>query len=141
MLFIPLVVQDYLVPVLVVEAQTIPVENNALIATQNSSSTEDDPISTSSLIYSLWAKVNGNKMIKIFTCESGMRQFDNKGKPILSPTHDIGISQINIPTWQDKADELGFDIASTTGNIYMAHYIWSQSGFRAWTCSKLIGIL
>lgn len=82
--------------------------------------------------------ISDPRLYKIFKCESGLRQFDSSGNPLMSPTHDVGISQINQTHW-DEAKKLGLDIFnSTEDNIKMAKIILQQQGYSAWTCSRLI---
>ena len=82
---------------------------------------------------------DAQRMKQIFTCESGMKQFDSKGNVIMSPTRDFGIAQINEKTWDRKAKELGLDYkGSMVDNLKMAKYIYTQSGHRAWVCNRII---
>lgn len=75
--------------------------------------------------------------VSILTCESNMRQFDFNGQPLMSPTHDVGIAQINKVHWKE-AKALGLDIFnSATDNLKMAQIIYKSEGLEAWTCSKL----
>jgi len=111
----------------------------------------DPMFSTSSVIYMLWGKEQGDKMIKIFTCESGMKQWadydtewSKKGEPLMSSTTDIGIAQIHIgksTDWLERSKELGYDLTKTVDNLDMAYYIWNIQGFGAWSCSKKVGIV
>ncbi len=79
-------------------------------------------------------------MIKILTCESGLRQFDNEGNAIVSKTSDKGIAQIN-QVWWNKAKELGYDLDKTVDNLNMGFYIWNIQGKKAWTCAKKLGVV
>ena len=73
-------------------------------------------------------------MIGIVKCESRFRQFNNQGKPLMSPTSDVGIMQINQANWK-QAKNLGLDIFnSVDDNIKMGKYILKTQGIRAWTC-------
>ncbi len=70
--------------------------------------------------------------------ESRFEQHDASGNPLVSPTNDIGIFQINIPTWLKKSKELGedYDLGTLDGNIRMAMWIWTnpeRRGPREWT--------
>ena len=84
-------------------------------------------------------KEDAQRMIKVFTCESGLRQFDKSGNVIKSHTNDYGITQINEKTWDKKAKEMGLDYK---GNIYenllMAKHVYDISGESAWVCSKKV---
>jgi len=76
---------------------------------------------------------------------------ESVGKPDAEPQHwdadgsvlrgrqnpdDIGMCQINEPTWGDKATELGWDIYTLEGNILMTNWIYSHEGFEPWRYSK-----
>ncbi len=81
------------------------------------------------------------RLIRILKCESNLKQFDVQGNPLMSRTMDIGISQINIVHWK-KAKELGLDIfGSAEDNITMGKIILKSSGYKAWTCAKIVGII
>lgn len=138
MLYYPIEEQKYLAVTPIVD--DYPVSNGALIALNSvldAPKDEDNTFSTTSLIKAIWGDSDGEKMIKILTCESGLREDDDSGKPLMSSTSDEGIAQIN-QIWWNKAKELGNDLATTIGNLNMAKYIWDQSGFNAWTCTKLV---
>ncbi len=73
-------------------------------------------------------------MVDIVKCESRFRQFNEKGKPLMSPTSDVGIMQINQANWK-QAKKLGLDIFnSVDDNIKMGRYILKTQGLKAWTC-------
>lgn len=100
----------------------------------------DYSFSTSTLINTLWGE-KAPIMHKILQCESGMRQYDSKGNPLMSKTDDVGIAQIHIgkyANWAKKSIELGYDLTKTEDNIVMAYYIWNKQGFKAWSCYKQI---
>jgi len=50
--------------------------------------------------------------------------------------HDIGLAQINEPTWGKKAKELGYDIYTYQGNLMMAKWIFDHQGSKPWNWSK-----
>lgn len=73
----------------------------------------------------------------VVSCESHFRQFRNDGTPLISPTDDVGVMQINRPTWLAKAKALGLDIEnSTRDNIIMGRIVYEEQGIGAWTCAK-----
>ena len=75
---------------------------------------------------------------RILKCESGHRQFDKYGKPLISPTSDVGLMQINQVHWTE-AKKLGLDIFnSVDDNITMGKLILKRQGYKAWTCYSLI---
>jgi hypothetical protein len=49
---------------------------------------------------------------------------------------DIGLGQINIPTWGKKAQELGFDLYSYDGNLAMSKWIFDHYGSKPWVYSQ-----
>ena len=74
-------------------------------------------------------------MLAVVACESHYRQFDAQGDPLISPTDDVGVMQINIPTWAAQAKALGLNIyTSPADNIAMGIIILKAQGFEAWTC-------
>ncbi len=112
---------------------------------------EASTFSTSTLIYDLWGREKGDKMIKIFGCESGMKQWadyndewNKVGQPLMSSTTDMGIAQIHIgkhTDWLAVSKEMGLDIATTEGNLRMAKHIWDLQGYGAWSCARIVGVL
>lgn len=76
-------------------------------------------------------------MINVFKCESGLRQFDDHGKTIISPTNDSGIAQINIATWDKQAKKMDLNyMDSVNDNLKMARHIYDVQGKSAWVCYK-----
>lgn len=49
---------------------------------------------------------------------------------------DIGLAQINEPTWGAQAKELGYDIYTYDGNLAMAKWIFNHYGSTPWNWSK-----
>ncbi len=83
------------------------------------------------------ALIGDTRLIEIAKCESKLQQFKN-GKPLMSPTQDVGVMQINKVHWK-RAAQLGLDIFySTQDNITMGKLILRESGYRAWTCNNLV---
>ncbi len=77
-------------------------------------------------------------LAKICKAESGNRQFNSKGTVLRGAVNpsDIGFCQINEPTWNDKAMELGYNIYTEKGNKDMALYIFNHQGTDPWNSSK-----
>ena len=72
------------------------------------------------------------RMVNVAWCESGHRQFKDDGKPLISPTSDVGVMQVNSVHWS-KARELGLDIFnSVDDNIKMGRIIYDTQGIKAW---------
>lgn len=77
---------------------------------------------------------NNPAMIRTIKCESEFRQFDSKGRPLISPTRDVGVMQINHIHWPE-AQKLGLDIFySPEDNIEMGKIIYKRQGINAWVC-------
>lgn len=107
---------------------TVPVIQNTV---PTSSATTTAPLSLAQMI-------GDSRLYKIARCESGLKQFREDGKPLISPTHDVGILQINHTHWAE-AKRLGLDIfGSEIDNIKMAKIILAQQGYSAWTCNSLV---
>ena len=76
-------------------------------------------------------------MVQVAYCESKHRQLVN-GKPLISPTSDVGVMQINQVHWKE-AKKLGLDIFySEDDNIKMGRIVYEKQGVSAWTCYKLV---
>lgn len=76
-------------------------------------------------------------MIPVVRCESDFMQYWPNGNPKISTTDDVGIMQINIPTWSKKAKAMGLDIYNNVDdNIKMGRYILKVQGITAWNCYK-----
>lgn len=79
------------------------------------------------------------RMLSIFKCESGLRQFKADGTVVMSPTRDFGYTQINEKTWDKKARELNLDYkGSVYDNIRMAKYVYDNQGHDAWVCNSKV---
>lgn len=115
--------------------------SEVLVANVVSSSSED--------FYTTLAKIERNplmdkirlefqatpEMFEIVRCESQFRQLKENGEPLISPTQDVGITQINQVHWP-RAKELGLDIFySADDNIRMAKIVLKEQGLEAWSCS------
>ncbi len=91
-----------------------------------------EQLSNRRLIATVFADVP--QMVRTVDCESDFRQFDDKGKPLLSPTSDVGIMQINQVHW-DEAKRLRLDIFhSMQDNITMGRIVYKKQGITAWMC-------
>jgi hypothetical protein len=76
------------------------------------------------------------EMIPVIKCESSFHQFNADGTPNISPTHDVGIMQINHVHWIE-AKNLGLDIFhSIDDNVKMGKIIFAEQGLGGWNCSK-----
>lgn len=78
------------------------------------------------------------EMMQVLNCESGFQEWDSNGHILTSKTNDVGIAQINVPTWGTKALELGYDLYTTEGNLRMARYIYDNAGIKSWVCYTLL---
>ena len=93
-------------------------------------------VSTTTLISMIFG-AQASLMKAMFTCESGLRQFNDDGSLLVSRTEDLGIAQINL-IWWDKAAELGYDITTLYGNLMFAKYILDTQGLGAWSCAPKV---
>ena len=76
-------------------------------------------------------------MVEVTNCESQFRQFKN-GKPLISPTSDVGVMQINQVHWSE-AKKLGLDIFyNEDDNIRMGRIVYEKQGVRAWSCYSIV---
>jgi len=87
---------------------------------------------------SLEEQIGDPHLVKIARCESGLRQFDDNGKVLKSylGSNDWGVLQINKTYHLKKAQELGFDIDTTEGNIAYGKWLYQREGTRPWNASK-----
>lgn len=74
--------------------------------------------------------------IAIFKCESGLVPTAS------SPTSDHGVTQINAPTWDKRAKQLGYNEYKTDvkQNLAMARHVYEEAGnsFRPWVCARKV---
>ena len=77
------------------------------------------------------------RMMAVIKCESNFEQYRN-GVPLLSPTHDWGIMQIN-KAHEANALAMGLDIKySTEDNLKYGRWLYEREGTKPWTCIKKI---
>ena len=76
-------------------------------------------------------------MKKIAICESGMKQFDEKGKVITGKAKEKGLFQIH-PVWFPTMEKLGIDVDTIQGNIKAARHVLNVQGLSAWTCWNMV---
>lgn len=77
-------------------------------------------------------------MVTVAQCESGFIQFNKDGsvfRGVKNPK-DVGIFQINEPSWLKKSIELGYNIYTIEGNIQMARWIHDNAGISQWRYSS-----
>ena len=79
-------------------------------------------------------------MQRIAECESNGSHYAPSGQVVTNGnsngTVDIGIYQINLYYWSDKATELGYDLTKEEDNIAFAMYLYHNHGTEAWIWSK-----
>ena len=78
------------------------------------------------------------RMAIVAHCESQLKHFNDDGTVLLGWQNpkDIGVFQINEPTWGKQAKRLGYDIRTLEGNLAMGGYIFKTEGFKPWKYSK-----
>jgi hypothetical protein len=77
-------------------------------------------------------------MQEVAFCESTFRQFKADGSPLRGHENasDIGVMQINEYYHSSTAIKLGFDLATTEGNMAYARYLYDTQGTAPWIHSK-----
>lgn len=71
-------------------------------------------------------------------CESRMRQVAEDGdifRGIVNPD-DIGVMQINTRFHGKKAEALGIDLYTLSGNLEYAKYLFEKEGTKPWSSSQ-----
>lgn len=75
-------------------------------------------------------------MIAIAKCESGPRQFEPNGTPLLGGTGTmVGVFQLDETIHTAPALALGFDITTLAGNMSYARYLYGVEGTEPWISS------
>lgn len=77
-------------------------------------------------------------MIKVASCESGLRQYDSRGSVLRGVKHppDSGVFQINKSAHRATAQRLGLDLDTTQGNVAFARYLYEKEGTAPWNSSR-----
>jgi hypothetical protein len=114
----------------------MPLTNRIVECVRNADGTIT-PTNVEFLVYRYFSDDFDNA-IKVFTCESGMKQFDKNGKVIISRTDDVGISQINLRAHGEKAKELGLNLWDTEQNLQYARILYSRYKWNPWVCKKVL---
>lgn len=74
----------------------------------------------------------------IAVCESGDRQYNKDGSPIMNSqgSSATGRYQIMSSVWRKTAESMGYNIDTAIGNKKMAYYILTHAqGLQAWEAS------
>lgn len=90
----------------------------------------------------IWA--NYPLLKHITSCESWgdpnkePREFTPDGKVLRGYPNpqDIGVGQINLPTWGPTAEKLGFDLFTYEGNVGFSKWLYDHYGWKPWVYSK-----
>lgn len=76
-------------------------------------------------------------MIAIAQCESGFRQFNNNGTPLVGNNLYVGVFQIDEKIHTARAQDLGLDLNTVDGNLGYAKHLYEQAGTKPWAgCVK-----
>lgn len=70
--------------------------------------------------------------LRVFRCESGLNP------AAVSPGGDLGIAQVN-PIHRGRWESMGYtrgDMLTAGPNLAVAWSIWSEVGWRAWSCAR-----
>lgn len=81
------------------------------------------------------------ELVPICACESvgnknAKPQHFNADGSVKYYQGNYGMCQINLSTWGDLSNRLGYDIITERGNILMANYIYEKEGSRPWRWSR-----
>lgn len=77
-------------------------------------------------------------MISVAKCESGFRQFNNDGTPLVGYGRYTGVFQIDKNIHAEYAKSLGMDIETIDGNLAYARRLYDQKGAQPWpTCAVM----
>ena len=78
-----------------------------------------------------------SELLCIIQHESSGNQFTASGAPLISKTDDVGIGQLNLPTWGTLAKKFNLDIVnSPKDNLEMTVYLYNLYGGEIWTTDK-----
>lgn len=76
-------------------------------------------------------------LVKIAWCESRGHQTTPNGDLLVGVNgQDLGLYQINAPTWYKKSKELGYNIFFREDNEKMALWIYANYGTKPWNASS-----
>ncbi len=76
-------------------------------------------------------------MVKIAECESGFRQYDERGVPLRNKhSSATGVFQVMFSLHYATADKLGFKLETTQGNIGYAKHLYNTKSTNPWNASK-----
>lgn len=77
-------------------------------------------------------------LIEIARCESGFKQFDDKGEVLrgIINNKDVGLFQINEYYHGKRAKELGIDLFTREGNLAFAKLLYREQGVQPWSWSN-----
>lgn len=59
----------------------------------------------------------------------------------ISPTDDVGLMQINLPSHGEKLDELGLDGFDLEDNLAYSRSLYEESGWEPWVCAQKLGLV
>lgn len=74
-------------------------------------------------------------LAKIEKCESKTGMYKD-GQVVINTTQDIGLAQINLPTWAKKATKMGLDLSKPEDNQKFAVYLFDNYGVAPWKSSQ-----
>lgn len=76
--------------------------------------------------------------IDIARCESGIRQYNQRGDVLVGivDSRDTGVFQVNTYYHLEASKSLGMDIYTPVGNIAYATYLYHTEGLAPWSASR-----
>jgi len=99
--------------------------NGIVQAKVSSTAIVDSKDRIESAIYETWGRDKYSQARAIAKCESGLRE-----SAINWATHDVGLFQINMSTWEakikEKFDMSVSDLLRADNNIMVAYWIWDR---------------
>lgn len=71
-------------------------------------------------------------------CESRFRHLTPEGEIFRGKVNnsDIGVMQVNTYYHEEKAEALGLDLYSLSGNLAYAQYLFDREGTKPWNSSR-----
>lgn len=76
-------------------------------------------------------------MVDVARCESSFRQFNSSGDVLVNSIGATGVFQILQRVHEDIAEDFGYDIYTTEGNIDYAMELYEADGLKPWSASSL----
>ena len=77
------------------------------------------------------------EMIRIFKCESSLRQWNSDGSVVTGKLGEKGLAQIYVKVHKTWLKEKGIDVDTLEGNLEAARFLYdTKRGKNHWSCHK-----